>query len=247
MIRGICYWFFGILITVLFFIYACVTVPFHRRRLNRYLHRLIRIWMSFLLRFLLGVRTREIGADRFDRDRAYVIVSNHRSYTDILIGNATVPLQFRWLAKESLFRIPIIGQGMRWAGYVPIAREHSRAASRSLERMREVIAGGVSVWIFPEGTRTRKEELGRFKRGAFTVAAKTGTPILPITIFHSDSIFLKPLVVRGRDVVVEYHEPVTPAAIDEGQSLRQEEERLSSRVREIIQTSYTRHATATSG
>jgi 1-acyl-sn-glycerol-3-phosphate acyltransferase len=249
MIRGIAYWTLGILLTVLMFIFTLATIPFHRRRVNDYVHNMVRRWTTILLRCLLGVRVTRIGEERIDPERAYIIVSNHRSYTDILIGCSVMPLQFRWLAKESLFRIPLIGLGMRWAGYVPIVRERSRAASRSLGEIRRVLESGRSVWIFPEGTRTRRAELGRFKRGAFLVALETGVPILPVTLVHSDRIFVRPLVVGGRDVLVEYHEPVTPprAGGTGGRVAREDEEKLKERIREIIQTSYTNHATEPPG
>ena len=238
MIRGLLYWFFGAIITLLWGISAFSIYPFCRQRHN-FLHNNIHWWSRFLLWTFCGVRLEVEGLEHIDKNRAYIIISNHRSYTDILMGNASMPIQFRWLAKESLFKIPLIGLAMRFAGYVPIVRERAISASRSLERTAEVLRSGVSVWIFPEGTRTPEEKLRRFKRGAFQLSLETGVPLLPVVLVNSDRIFHKTLVIRPQHVQVAVLEPISCTDFKrEGISDREVVERLMEAVRDIMQRSY---------
>jgi 1-acyl-sn-glycerol-3-phosphate acyltransferase len=217
MIRGLFYWVAGILVTILMFFYTLATFPFFRNR-NDYLHNVIHVWSSVLVKGLLGVRVRVEGLEHLREDGPFIIVSNHRSYTDILIGNTALPLQFRWLSKESLFKIPVIGWAMRTAGYVPIVRERSVSASRSLDRVKQVLNQGRSIWIFPEGTRTMREELGRFKRGAFLLAGQTGIPVLPVVLVNTDLVFETMLKARAREVRVLVTPPIShrPPAVSTG-------------------------------
>ncbi|MFW6180951.1 MAG: lysophospholipid acyltransferase family protein [Spirochaetota bacterium] len=246
MIRGLAYWAGGILLTVVMFILVMILYPFSRRK-DEYMHRMNRAWSRILLRGFLGVRLRVVGLEHLEDAGGgpFIIVSNHRSYTDILIGNAVMPLQFRWLAKESLFRLPLLGVAMRLAGYVPVARERSVSASRSLERVMEVLREGKSVWIFPEGTRTRQDRLGRFKRGAFLIALKSGFPLLPVVLVHSDLVFQTPLKAVSREVTVVIGTPLRlerPAPGTAADGERAAMERFMSRVRETIQSQYDAYA-----
>lgn len=243
MIRGLVYWVFGSIVTFLFFIFVLVTSPFVRNTAD-YVHRLVRVWSRVLLQGLCGARISVTGIEHIDPNTGYIIVSNHRSFTDILIGNSVMPLQFRWLAKKSLFRIPIIGYGMKRAGYIWIEREKSMSSQRSLEKVRDCLLRGKSVWIFPEGTRTPREVLGRFKRGAFVLARDTGLPILPVVIAGSDTLFPRPWKIKRAEVTVDILRPVYYA--DSGvrvEKIHDKEKRKSlvrliDTVRQIIQAKY---------
>jgi len=238
MIRGLVYWFIGSLASFLWGIFLFIASPFVRRRQN-FFHNNIRLWATFLLRILCGVRFDVQGLENLDEGRSYIIVSNHRSYTDILVGNATLPIQFRWLAKKSLFKIPIIGWAMRFAGYIPVVRESAVSASRSLQRTADVLRSGISVWIFPEGTRTPELKLGAFKRGAFRLARETGTPLLPVVFAGTDSIFVKPYRIKAQRVIVRVLQPVDPKEYGhDGVKERAVEGQLMEAVRENIQRSY---------
>jgi 1-acyl-sn-glycerol-3-phosphate acyltransferase len=236
MIRGLAYWFFGGIVTFLFFFFVLITSPFARNA-TEYVHRLVRLWSSVLLRGLCGVRIKATGLEQIDPNTSYIVVSNHRSFTDILIGNSTMPLQFRWLAKKSLFRIPLIGYGMKRAGYISIEREKSISSLRSLEKVREQLVSGKSVWIFPEGTRTPKDVLGRFKRGAFVLAQDTGFPILPVVIAGSDRLFPRPWKIRRAEVTVDVLNPIS-ADVAIGENKGKSLVRLIDTVRKIIQADY---------
>jgi 1-acyl-sn-glycerol-3-phosphate acyltransferase len=238
MIRGLIYWFVGSLASFLWGIFLFFSAPFTRRR-EDFFHINVGLWATFLLRVLCGVRFDVRGLENLKPGMNYVIVSNHRSYTDILVGNATLPIQFRWLAKKSLFKIPIIGWSMYFAGYIPVVRERAVSASHSLQKTADVLRSGVSVWVFPEGTRTPEKKLGNFKRGAFRLARQTGTPLLPVVFSGTDRIFVKPYRIRPQQVRVDVLEPIDPTLFEKKEtSERAVEQRLLEAVRETIQRSY---------
>ncbi len=111
----------------------------------------------------------------------YVVVANHQSMLDILLISR-VPREMKWMAKESLFQIPWFGWLFVLAGDIPIRRGDSGSASEALRRARTYLDRGMSVMIFPEGTRSRTGELGTFKSGAFRLAIEAGVPIVPIAV-----------------------------------------------------------------
>jgi len=124
---------------------------------------------------------RTTGVAVADPRRPYVVVANHESYADIFLVSH-LKWEMKWLAKDTIFRIPVMGWMMRMAGDVPINRRNRGSAQEALEACRDRLAKRVSVMIFPEGTRSRTDELLPFKDGAFQLAITTGTPIIPIAI-----------------------------------------------------------------
>ena len=101
------------------------------------------------------------------------------------------PIQFRWIAKAELFRLPFLGWAMSRIGYIPIERDSPKKAYRSMLRAAEKVQQGVSVIIFPEGTRSPDGNLQPFKKGVFLIALKSQAPILPIAICGTGKIMPK--------------------------------------------------------
>jgi 1-acyl-sn-glycerol-3-phosphate acyltransferase len=123
------------------------------------------------------------GAERVPPGRAYVYMSNHQSHLDIPVIYATVPSPtVRMVAKSELFRIPFFGRALRSADFVEIDRGDRTKAVAAITSAGELIASGVSVWIAPEGTRSKDGALGALKKGGFHLARDTGTPIVPVAI-----------------------------------------------------------------
>ncbi len=113
--------------------------------------------------------------------RAFVVVANHQSMLDILLLSR-VPREMKWIAKEELFRIPWVGWMLRMSGDIPIRRGDVESSGEALERAKEYLARGMSVMMFPEGTRSAKGTLLPFKSGAFRLAIEAGVPVLPIAV-----------------------------------------------------------------
>ena len=113
--------------------------------------------------------------------RPYVVVSNHESYADIFLF-CHFPWEMKWLSKHTIFQIPVMGWMMRMALDVPVRRGQRESALAALAECRDRLARRVSVMIFPEGTRSRTDELLPFKDGAFHLAIQSKVPILPIAV-----------------------------------------------------------------
>ena len=116
-----------------------------------------------------------------DPRRPYVAVANHESYADIMLL-CFLPWEMKWLAKKTIFNIPVMGWIMRMAGDVPVVRGDRTSGLDALEQCRDRLNKRVSIMIFPEGTRSPNEELLQFKGGAFSLAVECQLPILPIAI-----------------------------------------------------------------
>jgi 1-acyl-sn-glycerol-3-phosphate acyltransferase len=150
-------------------------------------------------------------------DEPCVLMSNHQSHFDIPICFVAYPRTLRMVAKAELFRVPIWGRAMREAGFVSVDRSGDRAqATAAMLTAAAAIRRGVSVWIAPEGTRSPDGKLGRFKKGGFLMALKTGVPIVPMAIDGSRQIIPKKtkLVRTGARVRVTFGAPISVAGRD---------------------------------
>ena len=153
-------------------------------------HLVARLWGKIQLR-ITGTPVRIQGLENMDPQESYILVSNHQSTFDIFALLGYLPVQFRWTAKAELFRTPFMGWAMSRIGYIPIERDSPKKAYRSMLRAAEVVRNGVSVIIFPEGTRSPDGNLQPFKKGVFLLALKSRAPILPITIQGTSKIMRK--------------------------------------------------------
>ena len=144
-------------------------------------HLVARSWANSIL-FVSGIKVTISGQDNLIPDRPVIYMVNHQSNFDIPVLLGRLPVQFRWLAKAELFRIPILGRGMRGAGYISIDRSNRKSAMQSLVRAAETIRTGTSVLIFPEGTRSLDGNLAAFKKGGFVLTVDAGVPVIPMII-----------------------------------------------------------------
>jgi len=136
-------------------------------------------------------------------------MSNHQSNFDIPVLLSHLNVQFRWLAKAELFHIPLFGVAMKRAGYISIDRKDRVSAIQSLQRAAEIIRDGVSVMIFPEGTRSRDGRIQPFKKGGFVLAIDSGAAIVPVVLHGTGHIMPKErLRILPGDVLIEIHEPI---------------------------------------
>ena len=171
-------------------------------------HKVAGLWARSILA-LSPIELTVMGLSNIDPDKSYIYMSNHQSNYDIPILLGHLPVQFRWLAKVELFRIPLFGYAMKRAGYICIDRSNRKSAFESLEKAAVIIRNGVSVMIFPEGTRSYDGNIGSFKKGGFVLAIESGVPILPIIIRGTFSVMSRNrLLIKPGKVTLEILEPV---------------------------------------
>ena len=171
---------------------------------------LSRVWATINLA-LCGVHVDGTRRARLDPTEPYVFMSNHASHFDVLAVVAALPeFQLRWVAKRELANIPIFGWAMRRAGHVIIDRSNPEQALASLRAARAMMDEGISVMIFPEGTREGHDhELLPLKKGGFLLALETGVPIVPIAVRRSREVLPRDdWRIRSGTIEVVVGEPI---------------------------------------
>jgi len=128
------------------------------------------------------VRVEVVRNPNLDRTRSYIIMSNHQSLFDIPALMLGLGLQFRWVIKKSYVYAPFFGWALWVTRHVFIDRSNPKRAMQSMEALAKKLPRGVSVMVFPEGTRSASNDMGKFKFGGFLLAVNTGLPILPVTV-----------------------------------------------------------------
>jgi 1-acyl-sn-glycerol-3-phosphate acyltransferase len=169
-------------------------------------------WSAALVRYA-KIEIDVSGLEQVPDGEAFVVMSNHRSHYDIpVLFQALRPRRLRMVAKSELFRVPIWAGAMRAAGFVEVNRSNRIAAMRSLERARDAIRAGTSIWIAPEGTRGSGAELGAFKKGGFHLAVGAEARILPISVVGTERVLPArgTHVTDGERVTVKVAAPLDP-------------------------------------
>jgi len=172
------------------------------------IHSFAIFWGRICLK-LAGLKLQVEGTENISTHGPAIYVSNHQSNFDIPIFYAGLPIQFRWLAKQELFRVPLFGLAMKRCGYIAIDRSDRRKAMHSLNEAAHKIKSGTSVIIFPEGTRTDDGQVQPFKKGALVIAAKAQVPIIPVAITGSYQVQPKGTWLVGRAALkLTFFQPV---------------------------------------
>lgn len=194
-------------------------------------HWCARAW-SWLILATTGVRVTIIGLERLQRGHTYVFASNHQSIYDIPVIFASLPFQLRIIAKDSLGRFPVLGWHLRRTGHMLVDRKKPDPI-RIFKWANELTSKGLSLIIFPEGTRSRDGFVGPFKGGPFYSAVQAGLSIVPISVIGSRHVMRKgELTTRPGDVRLIIHEPIPTNASPEPDM--REVRALAQRVREVV-------------
>ena len=191
---------------------ACLVIlplaPFDRDGILAY--RISRFWAWGILK-LCGIRLVVQGLEGLDPNRQYIFIANHQSYIDIpALVQALSQFQLRWIAKKELFWVPLFGWVLWSSKHIIVDRSSLSRAMNSLSRARERIEKGISVVVFPEGTRSRHGDLLPFKRGGFLLAFKSQTPIVPVTIKGSGVVWSRgDWRIRSGEIAIVMGKPVS--------------------------------------
>lgn len=201
--------------------------------------RIVR-WAFGVVLWISGVEVTVIGKERVPKE-AVLYVGNHRSFFDIVILYVQSDRLTGFVAKDMLNKIPSLRVWMRYLYCLFLKRDDMREGMKIIMQAIEYIKQGVSMCIFPEGTRNKGEELTvlPFKEGSFKIATKSGCPIVPVSINNTAEIFENHLPrLRKTRVVLEYGEPIYPKELD-----KEEQKHLGVRCQNIIQETICRNAT----
>ena len=210
--------------------FLSVTSSFFDRR-GYFGHACARTW-SWLILATTGVEVAVHGLDRLVRGKTYVFVANHQSIYDIPCLFWNIPFQLRIIAKESLGRFPVLGAHLKRTGHMLVDRSRPNRAG-IFDWASRLTANGLSLIIFPEGTRSRDGRLGKFKGGSIMLAMQAGLPLVPISVIGSRHVMRKGgLTTKPGYVRLIVHEPIELTANPEPSV--HEVRALADRVRDII-------------
>lgn len=213
-IKSIIVWIIAICYVVVTFPLTMVVwllvLPFDRKRVI--VHMLL-MYESTVLSFLIPIwKIRIEGREKAIKGTTYVVISNHQSILDILLINC-LRYNYKWISKIENFNVPFIGWYLKMACYITVDRGNEESKIEMLEKSYNCLKDGLSIMIFPEGTRSLNNEIGFFKRGAFQLAMQANVPILPVLIDGTGGILPKHGMIfgSGHKISIKVYDPIYPA------------------------------------
>lgn len=209
---------------------ASIASSFFDRR-GYFGHGCARLW-SWLILATTGVEVTTRGLERLEKGKTYVFVANHQSIYDIPCLFWNIPFQLRIIAKESLGRFPMLGPHLKRTGHMLVDRSKPDKAG-IFGWAGRLTSNGLSLIVFPEGTRSADGMVGKFKGGSIMLAMQAGLPLVPISVIGSRHVMKKgELTTRPGRVTLIVHDPIETEANAEPTVLEVRE--LADRVREVI-------------
>ena len=165
-------------------------------------------WAFRVILFLSGVHLEVIGEENVPQDIPVLYVANHRSFFDILLTYTRVPRPTGYIAKKEMLKVPLLSIWMKYLHCLFLDRDNIKEGLKTILEAIELVKNGISICIFPEGTRNKVDEMMPFKEGSLKIAEKSGCPIVPIAITNSAEIFENHLYkIRPANVTLEYGKP----------------------------------------
>jgi 1-acyl-sn-glycerol-3-phosphate acyltransferase len=212
-LKSIIVWLIGVSFVavtfILSFIAWLITMPFDR---NRSVIHWMLTWESIVLSHIIPIWKINIeGREKALKGTTYVIISNHQSMLDILLLNC-LRYKFRWISKIENMKVPFIGWYLRMADYIVVNRGDEDSKNEMLEKSLNKLKNGVSIMMFPEGTRSLNNEIGFFKRGAFQLALQANVALLPVLIDGTGGILPKHGLIfgTGHKIRIKVLDPILP-------------------------------------
>jgi 1-acyl-sn-glycerol-3-phosphate acyltransferase len=212
-ILSIFVWIFSLTYTVVFFPVSAIIwfllYPFDHER--TVIHWWLVLQGNLLTRLIPLWKVKVEDREKAQKEKAYVIISNHQSILDILVMNC-LRYRFRWISKIENYKVPVLGWYLRMAKYITIDRGNKESKAEMLERSALSLRNGISIMMFPEGTRSTDNEIGPFKLGAFQLALMTDKSILPVIVDGTGGILPKHGLIfsSGHFIRIRVLDPVHP-------------------------------------
>lgn len=192
-------------------------------------------WAFRCCLFISGTKVTVRGLENVPADEPVLYIGNHRSYFDILITYIRVPRPTGYIAKKEMLKWPLLVNWMRNLHCLFLDRNDVKQGLQIILTAIEKVKSGISICIFPEGTRNRENHtFMEFHEGSFKIASKTGCPIVPMTIYNSAAIFEDHLPkIRKAEVILEYGNPIYPKDLP-----KEDQKRLGAYTRDVIMETY---------
>ena len=238
-----------IAIALFLFLYLVLGIPvlglewlisrFNKDLSDRQCFRMVQ-WGFGVILSISGVKVTVIGKENIP-DEAVLFVGNHRSYFDILLTCCQCPRITGYVAKKEMLRFPLLRTWMARIYCLFLDRENPREGLKTILTAIEYVKSGISIFIFPEGTRNSGEEgsMLPFHNGSFKIAEKSGCPIVPVSLNNTAAMFENQLPrVRKRHVVIEYGKPIRLTELE-----KEERRRISEHCQALIQQTISRNRT----
>ncbi len=232
-----------ILVFLFLFVFLLVSIPIQlvlwivgKFNLSAKKHASLAIvsWGFRMVAFLSGVKLTVIGEENVPKDQSVLYIGNHRSYFDIVLSYARVPRLTGYIAKKEILKVPVLSQWMRNLDCLFLDREDIRQGLQVILTAIDNVKNGISMCIYPEGTRNNKDEMLEFHKGSFKIAQKTGCAIVPMTINNSSAIFEDHLpFIKKTHVVLEYGKPIYPNELS-----AEDKKNIDEYCHKIIQETY---------
>ena len=177
--------------------------------------RIIQAVFRFIL-WITGAKVTVIGEENVPKDTPVLYIGNHRSYFDILLTYSRCPIRTGYIAKKEMEKIPLLSTWMKNLYCLFLDRDNMREGLKTILQAIDYVKNGISICIFPEGTRNdNPKELLPFKEGSFKLALKTGCPIIPIAMTNTPKIYeAQAPLLKKTHVVLQYGKPILPDELD---------------------------------
>ena len=208
MIRSLFFWvFFGIFNTLFWVLFGILLTLFLAG--SKTIHFFCAVPWAKIILWGTGVQVEIRGLSNIDRQKTYIFIPNHLSFFDIFSLLASLSVDFKFILKKELMRIPVLGWSIKRAGYISMDRSSPAKARRTFKRAVDRIKSGTSLVMFAEGTRGYDGHLQPLKRGAFQLAIASGVPVVPVAIKGTKEIMPKgSFMIRKGSIVIQLEKPI---------------------------------------
>ena len=195
-------------------------------------------WAFRVVAFLSGTKVITVGEENVLKDKAVLYVGNHRSFYDIILTYPKVPRPTGYVAKKEMLKVPLLSVWMKYLHCLFLDRDNIKEGLKTILQAIEMVKSGISVCIFPEGTRNKTADTFLpFHDGSFKIAEKSGAPIIPMTIVNSAAVFEDHFPkIKKATVVIEYGKPIYLNEMS-----REEKKLIGATVKAVIEETYFRN------
>ena len=213
-------------------LYALVNIigKFNERKKIEVSQAIVSHFFKVMLAFC-GIKVDARGLENVPKDEAVLFMANHRGYFDILSVYVTIPTLVGFISKKAVTKIPSVGVWMKYINCLFLDRDDKREGLKTILQAIEKVKNGYSMFIMPEGSRSKTYEMLPFKKGSFKIAEKANCRIVPVAIANSAEVFEKQFPrIKSNTIIIEYGKPIDLPSMD-----KEERKKIDVITRQAIQ------------